>query len=655
MLMFLRKASDALSLRVRIILLSVSTTIIVAGVLIAASTLLYNKAQERYGQSSIINTKTLWAKTVAGNMEHIDNASNVIIRDRDFVDSVVNGDTVKIKEFLVNSSNFMLASKMISSLYITDMNGNILYSSDGLNIGAPHPLQLIQKAYQIGKIQRGIDFDIDKNLRAFVVAPLYKRGKPAGAAVFAADLYNAMTELKQETGAEITIVSDKGESLQETMPNLFKSLNISLPKLGETLTKTASTEDRHYTNVAVPLITPQDQPVAQLLVSTDQTQSLDNENQTQAIIIGVVTIAFLASLGLLLRLLIKSFNELSGAVRTLELLASGNTDIEIVVKSNDEIGEIVKMTQVLKESMIKAKALEKAKIDEQIAKEQRQKTRNEATDRFQAALKDIISNLVHDAKDLEGSAKELTHTAEETAQRSSAVATASRQATVNVQTVASASEELTSSINEIAQQAKRSASVSQKAVEDASQAGSSVGALVDAAKKISDITNIITGLAEQTNLLALNATIEAARAGEAGRGFAVVASEVKNLATGSAKATEEISLQIHAVQNVSQTSAAAISEICTVIQEVNAISASILASVQQQSAATQEIARNATQASQGTLEVTQNIDYVNEGTKNTGLASNHVFESARNLTTQTQRLEQELKTYLIALDAANER
>jgi methyl-accepting chemotaxis protein len=140
----------------------------------------------------------------------------------------------------------------------------------------------------------------------------------------------------------------------------------------------------------------------------------------------------------------------------------------------------------------------------------------------------------------------ITDAVSSTNSQASAAAAASTQTAGNMQAVASGAEELAASVGEISRQAADALSISTKAVEQANETNTIVSGLAQAAQKIGDVVKLINNIAEQTNLLALNATIEAARAGEAGRGFAVVASEVKSLATQTSKATDEISGQIAA-------------------------------------------------------------------------------------------------------------
>ena len=123
--------------------------------------------------------------------------------------------------------------------------------------------------------------------------------------------------------------------------------------------------------------------------------------------------------------------------------------------------------------------------------------------------------------------------------------------------------------------------------------------LADTVQHIGEVVNLIRNIAGQTNLLALNATIEAARAGEAGRGFAVVASEVKSLAVQTAKATEQIAMQIEAVQSSTRVTADAIRRNTERMREIDGYTSAVALSLQQQDSATDEISHNVASAAHG--------------------------------------------------------
>ena len=234
----------------------------------------------------------------------------------------------------------------------------------------------------------------------------------------------------------------------------------------------------------------------------------------------------------------------------------------------------------------------------------------------------------------------------------SSVAAASEEASTNVQSVASATEELSSSISEIGRQMQQSARMATDAVGQARSTNDRVGELSKAAGRIGDVVELINTIAEQTNLLALNATIEAARAGEAGRGFAVVASEVKALAEQTSKATGEIGQQISGIQAAAEESVNAIKAISGTIEKLSEISSSIAAAVEEQGAATQEISRNVQQAARGTQQVSANITDVQRGAGETGTASSQVLSSAQSLSSDSGRLKREVGKFLNSVRAA---
>ena len=179
------------------------------------------------------------------------------------------------------------------------------------------------------------------------------------------------------------------------------------------------------------------------------------------------------------------------------------------------------------------------------------------------------------------------------------VSKAAQQVSQNLQTVATGAEEMGVSIKDIAKNATEAAKVATSAVKVAETTTAIVSKLGESSTEIGQVIKVITSIAQQTNLLALNATIEAARAGEAGKGFAVVANEVKELAKETAKATEDISRKIEAIQTDTKAAVDAIASICGVINQINDISCTIATAVEEQNATTNEMSRNVSEAAHG--------------------------------------------------------
>jgi NO-binding membrane sensor protein with MHYT domain/methyl-accepting chemotaxis protein len=237
------------------------------------------------------------------------------------------------------------------------------------------------------------------------------------------------------------------------------------------------------------------------------------------------------------------------------------------------------------------------------AEEKRRATIDAALSGFRERVESLLRTVGDNAIMMRSTATTLFAASNKNSERAESAVQASNKASINVEDAASAAEELSASIGEISQQLGQTNNLVGIAVKEAAATNEEIGGLAQAAQKIGDVVKLIQKVAGQTNLLALNATIEAARAGDAGRGFAVVASEVKSLAVQTAKATEEISGQIAAVQASTAAGVEAIARIADRMQEINQFTAAAAASVLQQSGATGEISQNVAGAVRGTKEI----------------------------------------------------
>ena len=343
---------------------------------------------------------------------------------------------------------------------------------------------------------------------------------------------------------------------------------------------------------------------------------------------------------------------LAEVVGGIQALTAGDTSVVVPVRSNDEVGTVAKALEVFREKTIEADRLvEDARRNEE-QRRRRQETVERLTNAFDEAAKTRLEAVSSCTTQMNGTAEAMSRIADNTKSQVTAASAATEEASSNVQTVAAASEELANSIDEIARQVEQSTIVARKAVQEADRTNTSVTELSRLADRIGEVVNLIQDIAEQTNLLALNATIEAARAGEAGKGFAVVASEVKALANQTAKATEEISGQVTAIQAASSGAAEAIGSIGGVINEIEGVSAGIASAVEQQRAATGEIARNVQQAAQGTQEVANSMTSVSGAADETDRASGEVLQAVGEVMKQSDDLRREVQRFLEEVRAA---
>ncbi|CCH88423.1 putative Methyl-accepting chemotaxis protein [Modestobacter italicus] len=217
----------------------------------------------------------------------------------------------------------------------------------------------------------------------------------------------------------------------------------------------------------------------------------------------------------------------------------------------------------------------------------------------------------------------------------------------SVDTVATGSQQMEAAIREISQNASEASRVAGQAVSVAENTTRTVGKLGDSSQEIATVVKLINGIAEQTNLLALNATIEAARAGEAGKGFAVVASEVKELAQETARATEDISQRVEAIQADTAGAVAAIGEISNVIGRINDYQATIAAAVEEQTATTNEMNRNVAEAAGSSRSIVEAISGLAAGTQQTNERVADAQGSAAQLARMSEQLQRAVQRFTV--------
>ena len=235
---------------------------------------------------------------------------------------------------------------------------------------------------------------------------------------------------------------------------------------------------------------------------------------------------------------------------------------------------------------------------------------NSILDTLQKAISEVAGGagrLASASRDLDSVSSQMTDDATATSDRATVASGAAEQISISAQTVATGLEQLADSVQEVARTAASAAISADAGVRSADRTGTIVEKLSASSAEIGDIVAVITDIAEQTNLLALNATIEAARAGDAGRGFAIVANEVKDLARETALATERIGLQVAAIQTDSAQAAEAIGEISDVIRDMSDFQTTIAAAVEQQAVTTAEIGRSVAHTAAGGRDIAASV------------------------------------------------
>jgi methyl-accepting chemotaxis protein len=382
---------------------------------------------------------------------------------------------------------------------------------------------------------------------------------------------------------------------------------------------------------------------------------LDAKLKPIAWVLGLAILGIAVIAGSIAWMIGRSITRPLGQLGTrMRALADGSLEGDIRgIERGDEIGAMAATVQIFKDNALRIRGLEKVEASTQgrAAAERRVAMESIASD-FERSVTGIVRSVSAAAAGMQTTAQSMTATASDASARAATVGAASQSASNNVGTVAAAAEELSSSVTEISRQVTRSSEIASKAVGDAERTNVTVQALSTGAEKIGEVVKLIHSIAAQTNLLALNATIEAARAGESGRGFAVVASEVKALANQTAKATEEISAQVAAMQASTSDAVLSIGGITETIAQMSEITVSLSTAIDQQGDATREIARNIQSVAAGSNEISAHIGGVTTAAAATGVAASDVLSNARELDNQSGMLRGAVDEFLAKVRAA---
>ena len=325
-------------------------------------------------------------------------------------------------------------------------------------------------------------------------------------------------------------------------------------------------------------------------------------------------------------------------------IADGETDFAISVQGRtDEYGEMSEAMEYMRLTNVRAKQLADEK-EEAVA--ERELLFETIATGLESTVGEVAGSIASASSQLHSTATGMAATADQGSAASKAAMEAVGRASEGALAAAASSDEFAMSIGEISRQAAHSAELARKATGAANDADLTITGLSDAAEKVGAIVELIQSIAKRTNLLALNASIEAARGGEAGRGFAVVASEVKELASQTSRATEDVAAQIRAMQDSTGASVAALRSVTEHIQQMETTASSIASAVDQQSVAGREMARSIDISARSSEEVANHIGQVHQTASSTGTAASQVLGSSSDLQRQAEDLRIRVAEFL---------
>ena len=501
---------------------------------------------------------------------------------------------------------------------------------------------------------------VDGKVTAYMVAPIVKWDRILAAVAFEIETKNLAKVISDssglgKTGRMMLVSADlqQVDFANQTVGNVSDSLNkIALSAVsGSMASGDAEMNGERTRAVAVPMTVLGTNWAMIAEQSYDELLAPSRKLTQSLLIVGGVLLVMIG--GFCAYFVRHSLAPLQKLNQGVTEIANENYSVDLPDSSRpDEVGELSRSVEILRNNALERHRLEEESRNQQSARAKRQQAIESMIEGFRTSSTELLNNVSTNMDVMKATAQILSEMADQTADKANVSASESEVASSNVQTVASAAEELAASIEEIKRQVTETTSVVNQATQATRVTTETVSGLSHSAQKIGEVIAMIQAIAEQTNLLALNATIEAARAGEHGKGFAVVASEVKELANQTSKATEEISTQIQGIQNATQEAVHAIQGIANTMETVNEYTRTISLAVEEQGSATFEISQNVARAASGTLSVAGNMSQLSQAAAETTQSVDQVEQNSQDVAKQTSRLREEVDRFLNGVSAA---
>ena len=540
--------------------------------------------------TAIQDQRLLWKAMRYHYRSQLEEETRALTRSRDAVKALKKGDRAALEEAALPTFRRLQAAGKMDDLLIAGRDGNVMLHA-GKGPASATQQAFLKRVVNERKLLDELATAGDGTPVLMLGFPLYSRGKPAGAAAYVVKLERLAGDLAEE-GLFSTLLLSPDRRLVFSSED-ESNLNLdTLPRLDEPAFREMEEGDSVWATTLLPLRDSAGRPVATLAAQqevTEMARAIQRAGWLE-LLLGLGVLALMAAL--ISWQMNRAFAPLKKAMQAVDDIARGDLSQNIRCQSYSEIATMLQGIEGMREQ-----------------------------------LRHIVESLLGYTGALQREASEASRIAAETSEG------ASRQLT-ETQSVATAMNQMSATVMEVANSATAAAQAADRANERTTEGLSTTGevrqSIETLAQKVASgaeairrveqesdaigqILDVIRGIAEQTNLLALNAAIEAARAGEQGRGFAVVADEVRTLASRTQESTSEIQAMIERLQNGTQQAvgimeegreqaeqsvdraqlaAQALESIAEAVREISQMNTQIATAAEQQSTVAEEINRS---------------------------------------------------------------
>ncbi len=586
-------------LRTRIVLVAVIMILLLSTGLLTASYLSKNEVEQRYVETTLRAKAVLWDKIAVSQQDKMQSELSAITRNRDATKALRKENWDELSEAVVTTYRRLSAegSKVIDRLQVTDNQGAVVFSEpDGFRGQTDN--KLVSEALEVREIRRGTVIDDDGRLKIAVVTPLFYRGKLAGAGVFIRDLQAAIEDFKDNDDSDLLVIGQKGEVQYSTEKGLQSMvINGGLAEEGRSLIELRE-EGKGFLLAKVPIMNRAGISIGHLVSVAENTASMNHRRSFYFYSFGAVLLVITFAIVVLFLYVRHSLIPLQHTVAVMQSVADGNLTVKIKTAGKDEVGQLLQAAESMVrrlDSMIRqisGYTTQLATSTEEVSTIATQT--QQGVDKQMRGTEQMVTAL----SEMSTTVQEVARNAATAAQSAKLADDESRQGSVVVDQTIEAIHALTNEVANVSD-----------VIEKLEKDSEGIGAILD----------VIRSIAEQTNLLALNAAIEAARAGEQGRGFAVVADEVRTLAGRTQQATEEIQEMIQRLQDGSHEAVSAMAlgrekaktseeqvakardslgRIMRAVSSISDMNMQIASATEEQSSVAEEINRNVTTISE---------------------------------------------------------